>query len=367
MKYEISLPGSDAKMVATYEDGQLHALEGIHNLNRLWQEWAINAPVPLDEADIERRQEEYQGILEYKPVKLSKVDAKIAAFCKKYQEVYGKKYVRNTADITAIRPVPMTQELLELYFHNQEWWGKQPKSLRNYAKNYNALQQLQAKPAKKKRAVNFPDGYDPSFERKLRGSQLQQYWKHLRDLGLKPRKTATGKTIDWVKAGALLLIVLLLSGCMTERRVRKYLVKNPEIISEMSDTVYSRIIVPRIDTVITPAKSEAVDWWWTWGGSQGKDTIVVKPDSTKQVQLEVTATDTVVVTPGRPQEKRTNFRVEANVTPDTIYIRDTVRIDCPQVTTRTVIVQNSWKERAIWAGIGAFAMLILLLLLWRRK
>lgn len=366
VKYKIMAPGSNNSMVATYENGELTALEGIHHMAKMWDQWCINAPVPLREKEISDKVRTYEGLVSIELIELSKNDAKIAAFCKKYREEVGVPYRRSLADVSAMRSVDVSDELLDTYFNNTEWWGKQPKSIRNYAKNYNALMQLlnQPKKAAKKKGVAYPDHYDREFARKLKGPQISAYWRHLRNLGLKPQKTATGTIIDWVKVGAVILLALFLQGCMTPNRVKRYIAEHPEIIEEKADTSYRTDTIPIVDEIIIPGDSAEVEWvhWWD---EEPADTSWTKiPDGPHtNLSIEVKRKDEPA-TANEP--RRTNYQVKARVEPDTVPFYDTLYIEVPEVREKVVVVRAGWKTKLLWAGAGAL-VLLLIGAIWRRR
>ncbi|PHN00658.1 hypothetical protein [Flavilitoribacter nigricans] len=364
-QYQIGAPGQTEYVLATYEDGELHALEGIHRLGKLWEDVCINAPIPLLEKDIPTKVKAYDGMVTIEPIKGSSTGEKIAMFCAAYQKYTGVKYRKGYGDPKLIAGIDITPELLDLYFKNTEWWGKQPKHIRNLVKNYNALLQLQAQPTKKAKAIEFPDEWDKSYESKLKGAQLSAYWKHLRERGLKPQKDAMGNTIKWIKvSAAIALVMILLASCMTPKRVQNYLAKNPQLLPAPEvDTVIETFTLTELDTIYLPEKQTTTEWEWTWGDATDQDSIWHEGSVFDLVETQIEAKDILEITETGHQRK-TRFKVVTTVKRDTLYLPDTILVDKPVIKTRTVLVKpRSWTAYIPWG----LAVLVLIALLWRKR
>lgn len=197
------------ELLATYQNGNLSRIEGFEKVGEFYDSLNFKTIVPYQEKEI---QAEFG-----KEVPLSATGQKIALFCRFYKQYLQLNYNVMPADAKKINGVSVDEKLMELYFSNTEWWGKQPKSIANFVKNYNALNQLLNVGKKKK----FPSRYDRLFESKLKGEDLPEYWRYLRSLGYRPKKNkVTGQVIEWVKAKAvviLVLISLMLMGCSSNR------------------------------------------------------------------------------------------------------------------------------------------------------
>lgn len=361
-EYRVSVPGNPDFILATYQDGELYALEGIHKLGQFWESVCINAPIPLQEKDIPHNREHYKGMVLIEKVQGSGTGDKIAMFCAAYKKHLGINYRHNYGDPRLIADIDVTPELLDLYFTNKEWWGKQPKHIRNLAKNYNALLQLQAAPAVKPKAgIEFPDEWDKNFESKLKGNQLTAYWKHLRKLGLKAEKDAMGNTIKWVKITAVLaILIILLGSCMTPKKVQRYLADNPQLLpAPQVDTVFETVTLEEIDTIYLPEKTQTTEWEWSWGDAEDKDSTWYEGSLFDLMETKVTARDTSINS--RPVTK---FKVVTTVKSDTLYLLDTVTVEKQVINTRTVIVKpKSWTRYIPWV-LGA---ILIIGLLWQRK
>lgn len=343
MKYKIKQKGSTLCMTATYEEGTLTALEGIQHLAKLWATWAINAPVPIEEAGITAAIEQYDGVLEYEAVQLDRADKKIAMFCAVYKKHFGITYQPHGRDRAAVARARMDDELLELYFTNKEWWGKQPKSIHNYAKNFNALQQLMAEKQDKAASSPHPNEYQRDYEKKLSGAALSEYWQHLRRLGYRAKKSKTGKIIDWVKPAAVMIILmLLLSGCMTEKRALRYIAERPHLIERKADTVQLVDTIQLTDTLIVPGWTDSWDWSF-----EGADTVYLFDNSKSEGSISI---DTVV-------------KLRLRVRTDTLYRIDTLLVPGRQIETTKVVTKEIAPDWMAWSKRGVIWGLILLIVL----
>lgn len=130
------------------------------------------------------------------PVKQMGANQKIALFCEYYMKYNnGLKYKASRADGSKIREFKVTDILLTAYFRSQNFLFKGKWSVGNLVKYYNELL-LEISMAGKSK---HPDYWDKAYEIKLKSEELPDYWRHLRGLGLQPKKDRFDITIDWVK------------------------------------------------------------------------------------------------------------------------------------------------------------------------
>ncbi len=122
---------------------------------------------------------------------------KIAMFCTHYMKAHPDlKYTATALDGKRIRPFKIWDELLLHYFNSENFIFKGKHSIANLTKYYNELVVEFKNVGKSK----YPDHWTEPYQNKLTSQQeLNEYWAHLRSLGLVPKKDQTGKTIDWVK------------------------------------------------------------------------------------------------------------------------------------------------------------------------
>ncbi|MCG9911864.1 MAG: hypothetical protein MH137_11235 [Flavobacteriales bacterium] len=118
---------------------------------------------------------------------------KIALFCRMYKQYCLVDYKISRAETGMIKGAEVTEPLLKVYFETTEWWAK-TKSVTNYYKNLNEIRRIAAVGNNPK----FPNGWDKSFAAKLTPQQLPEYFRHLREIGLEPKKNPLGHTIDWI-------------------------------------------------------------------------------------------------------------------------------------------------------------------------
>lgn len=348
-QYKITAPGAKDAMIATYIDGELSALEGIQYMGRMWEDIAINAPIPAHETQIQAKQAHYEGLVCIEPCQYETTGEKISLFCRLYRQHRGSTYTVFPADARYIAMVPVSPELLMAYFTNTEWWGKQPKSIRNYASNINEIRQL-IKPKeegpKKRRGKEFPNDWDRQYENTLSPTELPAYWAHLRQQGLAPVRE-NGQVIKWAKAVVGVIILLLLcSGCLTPERVQRYISKYPNAVELQYDTVYQHYIFH--DTLYLPQDSLMAEW--EWGSEPVADTAF--SSGRQSIQLIRLRIDTVY-----------RYRIRATLTPDTLLRLDTLPIPCPSGTA-TVSVARAFPW---WGWLIIIASLLIIKVLWQRK
>jgi len=120
---------------------------------------------------------------------------KIALFCRMYKQYCLLDYKISRAETGIIKGAEVTEQLLKVYFENTDWWSK-IKTVTNYYKNLNEIRRIAAVGNNPK----FPNGWDKTFSAKLSPQQLPEYFRHLRSIGLEPKKNPLGHVIDWIPA-----------------------------------------------------------------------------------------------------------------------------------------------------------------------
>lgn len=132
--------------------------------------------------------------LHVEEVKEMPANKKIALFCKVYEQYKGIKYKASRRDGGLIKQVVINEDLLKHYFESEKFNFKDKQSVYNLVCYYNEL--LQDIAAKKK--PKFPNTWSQDYANKLSPAELSDYWKHMRSLGLKPKKDISGNVIDWL-------------------------------------------------------------------------------------------------------------------------------------------------------------------------
>lgn len=120
---------------------------------------------------------------------------KIALFCRLYEERVGVKYKVSRADSGKMKEIKVDEVLLKHYFFTSTNFIFLNKySIANLVKYYNELNAEIASLGQ----GSHPAHYSKEYEKKLQPDEIAGYWKHLRGLGLKPKKNHVGNVIDWV-------------------------------------------------------------------------------------------------------------------------------------------------------------------------
>lgn len=351
-QYTITAPGVQEAMVATYIDGTLSALEGIHHMARMWEDVAINAPIPAKESEITQKQAHYQGLMLISPCTYDTPGQKISLFCRLYKHHRGSTYTVFPADSRAIELVPVTEELVNTYFTNTEWWSKQPKSIRNYCSNINELRQL-IKPKEEpvvKRGKKYPDEWDRTYENTLRPTELQGYWQHLRSLGLAPVRE-NGTIVRWAKAiTTAIILMVLLSSCLTPKRVQRYIQQHPNAVDLQYDSVYMHHIFH--DTIYLPIDSFTDNWQWELGTPLLDTARIEFHNGRQSIFITRVRVDTFY-----------KYRLRSVIAPDTIPVIDTFYLPCP-AGTATVSVARAFPW---WGWLIIIIASLLIIWLWKRK
>jgi len=185
----------------TYKDGVLSEIRFPTKYPlTLVQHTAFFKHIPYSEEVLEFN----MGLIKLRVEKATPTHKKIALFCTMYSRYKGGlKYNMLPADKGRIKLIKIDEEILTFYFSKSTAFeivgkdGKGKHSVNNLVTYYNLLLQEIASAGKSK----FPDHWTEAYENGLKTHQERNdYWAHLRSIGLVPKKDRVGKTIDWEKA-----------------------------------------------------------------------------------------------------------------------------------------------------------------------
>lgn len=177
-------------MQATYVNGYLINFEIA--IKTPMSEFQFNALVRL----IPYREDpvQYRDLgLQVERVQEEPANKKIALFCRMYEKYKGIKYKATARDGGMIKNITLSEDLLKHYFESESFNFKGKQSINNLGRYYNEL--LQEIAAKGK--TQYPNHWSKEFESKLNSVQMQEYWAHLRRMGLRPIKDTIGIVKDW--------------------------------------------------------------------------------------------------------------------------------------------------------------------------
>ena len=118
---------------------------------------------------------------------------KIALFCSLYEKHVGIKYKVSPSDSGKIKHVDITEQLLHHYFRSENFLWKGKYSIANLVKYYNELRADMVQGGKPR----HPDEWDKAYFARLPVDQHADYFRHLREQGLKAIKAANGSILDW--------------------------------------------------------------------------------------------------------------------------------------------------------------------------
>jgi hypothetical protein len=104
---------------------------------------------------------------------------KIKLFCAAYKEFRGIPYSPTQTEVSNLRTVLVTPELLDVFFHSP----LMDFSIRNYIQRINVTRDIQKNGRDPK--DRFPNEYDHKFYHSLPPDKLIKYQQHLRSLGWK--------------------------------------------------------------------------------------------------------------------------------------------------------------------------------------
>lgn len=189
-KYRIALKKeTTGQILVVYEGGFLKSIIlDAKEPGQLTSFGFLMEKLPYDEAGVST------SILRLEPVSEKAAFEKIRLFCAAYKTYCLTSYTISKAESGMIKGFTVTEPLLKVYFESTEWWAK-VKSVTNYCRYINEIKRVATVGTGRK----FPNGYDRAFATKLPVADLPDYWKHLRELGFKPKYNGTGELIDWTK------------------------------------------------------------------------------------------------------------------------------------------------------------------------
>ncbi len=121
---------------------------------------------------------------------------KVKMFQEHYFQHIKIEYKKQAKDHLLISKKDVTPKLLTTYFTSSNVLFNKHHSIPNFCKFYQELCAEAAGAYQQK--LTYPDYYSKKFESSLPVQELPHYWKHLRGLGLVPKKTQTGQTVDWI-------------------------------------------------------------------------------------------------------------------------------------------------------------------------
>lgn len=131
---------------------------------------------------------------------------RVALFCRFYKQYKQVPYRMSPKDIGVMKSLPVNEAILKFYFdddatpdNSTTWLWKRKQSVKNLATYWNEVMTTMQVPVPVK--SRHPNKWDREHLRKLDGEGITDYYRHLKALGLVPRKHADGSTIDWVPNG----------------------------------------------------------------------------------------------------------------------------------------------------------------------
>lgn len=188
--YRLTSDRLDGYLQATYNGGYLNNLELV--LKKPMNEFQFNAFVRL--TPYREDPEKFKELgLHVEVVQEQPANKKIALFCLLYEKYKGIKYKATARDGGMIKNIKVSEELLKHYFESESFNFKGKHSVNNLVRYYNELLQEIAGKGK----AQYPNHWSKDFESKLNSVQMQEYWAHLRRMGLKPYKDAVGNVKEW--------------------------------------------------------------------------------------------------------------------------------------------------------------------------
>lgn len=122
---------------------------------------------------------------------------KIGVWCLLWKAHYGEAYKPTVADTNAVKQLrQIDADLVKLYLSQGEVYPFGGKCLKGYVSCVNALEALRAKPKPR-----FADEWTPEQAAKYNGKELQEYYKHLCNIGWVTTTIGTGQQV-WRKGGS---------------------------------------------------------------------------------------------------------------------------------------------------------------------
>ena len=272
---------TDKWVLATYRDGVLFKLHGIHMIGDLWDSIPINKPIPHKEEEVVKMAQLCDYAVTVEKVKETSTGAKVRAFSAAYKDHLGITYKVLKNEPRKLEGIPVDSELLAAYFTSKEWWGNQPKSITNYTRNINNVRQLLA--SKEIPKNDFPDDWSKDYYSSLKPpSKAMDYLKHLYRLGWRFERDKRGEVKSAKKLAALglFLLVLSLPSCITIKWPKQANIEPvPDSIEVEVKTVISDTLSIEADT------SESLLGWQDFFGAIDGDTAIIFEDSNKVIQV----------------------------------------------------------------------------------
>lgn len=192
--YKLTSQKLEGCLRVAFEDGFLKSIEiNFQSPLNMGQFQGLMISIPYVEEEIQIKSKQL-GLACEKEIIIA-ANKKIAMFCEVYEKYNKVKYKATRQDGGKIREITITPDILDSYFQSDNFLFKGKHSISNLVRYYNELRIEISKKGKS----SFPDSWSRSYAEKLSPDKLQAYWKHLRDLGLKPKKDGVGNTIDWIK------------------------------------------------------------------------------------------------------------------------------------------------------------------------
>jgi hypothetical protein len=345
--------------VATYENGVLSAIEGIAKIGILWESIPINAPIPFQEVEVEAMAKLYDYAVTCTKLVTDGAGEKVRAFCAAYKSHLHISYTVLKSDARKLEGLTVDELLLKTYFTNKEWWGKQPKSITNYASNYNNLRQLLVRPAAAEKS-KYPTEPDMELFKKLdpvEGMKAAQHWYKL---GHRPIKSSTGDIIGWnlAKAATVLLFIVLALGCGLFRRSAQP-AQTAAVTAIQSDTV--KVEPDTLQGLVDPEKLEE-SGVWSWENDRTSVEMVLV-DSSKYDSLEAagwtwldsgTALDGAPTAAKKRPEKAVLVRVITK--PVEVVEQDTTCVDVPAPAPVYPYIPQEGQVNIWWLVSAALAL-----------
>ncbi|TWI22180.1 hypothetical protein [Sphingobacterium siyangense] len=192
--YKLTSKKLEGCLYVTFDQGYLTAIEiAIKSPLNDGQFRGLMINIPYAEEQIASKSNQI-GLTCEKIVEMA-TNRKVAMFCLMYEKCNRIKYKASRQDGGKISSIKITEEILKHYFESENFLFKGKHSISNLVRYYNEL----LLEISKKGTVGFPNSWSKDYADKLSPADLSEYWKHLRGLGLKPKKDRLGNTTDWIK------------------------------------------------------------------------------------------------------------------------------------------------------------------------
>lgn len=189
--YRLTTDKLEGHIQVTYFNGLLNIIE--ISFNKPMSEFQFDALVRLMPYRLDLDKFRMLG-LHVEQVTEEPANKKIALFCSLYEKYVGIKYKASRQDGGKIKGIKVDEQILTHYFQSHSWIFHKKWSISNLVRYYNELMQ---EIATKDKPLH-PNSWSQDYAAKLSPSELSDYWRHLRGLGLKPKTDRHGNTVDWV-------------------------------------------------------------------------------------------------------------------------------------------------------------------------